>query len=304
MVPCTWTEWQSESLEACVYDSAVISVIVPVRNGMPWLETQLRALLEQECDEPWEVIVAENNSTDQSGSVAREWINRFQVMRVVDASNARGPGGTRNAGVVEAMGDMLAFCDADDVVHQGWLSAHVAALAEADISAGVFDYWSLNEQPAPSPSTYAPPPAMTLFHFLPAAGSGNLAIRRRAFEELGGFSDDLMTGEDFDLSWRSQLSGHRFVLNPDAVIARRDQQGFVAVLRRYFAYGRCGPILFRRFQADGLQRELILAAKTWGWLIASSPRLILPAYRDHWARTAGWRAGRLIQSAKLRILFL
>jgi len=282
----------------------VISVIIPVRNGMPWLETQLRALVEQECDEPWEVIIANNNSTDRSGSVAREWVNRFHAMRVVDASNARGPGGTRNAGVVEAQGDLLAFCDADDIVQQGWLSAHVAALADADISAGVFDYWSLNQQPAPSPLAYAPPPATTLFHFLPAAGSGNLAIRRRAFEELGGFADDLMTGEDFDLSWRSQLSGHRFFLNAEAVVARRDQQGFRAMLKRYISYGRCGPILFRRFQAKGLQRELVLAAKTWVWLVVSSPMLIRPEFRDHWARTAGWRAGRLLESAKLRILFL
>ncbi len=45
----------------------MISVVVPVRNGMPWLEQQLRALAEQDCDEPWEVIVANNNSTDESG---------------------------------------------------------------------------------------------------------------------------------------------------------------------------------------------------------------------------------------------
>ena len=282
----------------------MISVIVPVRNGMPWLEAQLRALAEQECDEPWEVVVADNNSTDQSGSVAREWINRFQTMRVIDASKARGPGGTRNAGVLEARGDMLAFCDADDIVQPEWLRSHVAALAHADISAGVFDYWSLNGQPAPSPLTYAPPPAMTLFHFLPAAGTNNMAIRRDAFEDLGGFADDLMTGEDLDLSWRSQLSGHRFVLTPEAVIARRNQQGFTAVLKRYFTYGQCGPTLFRRFQAEGLQRELVVAMKTWAWLIVSSPRLLLPKYRDHWARIAGMRAGRLTQSAKLRILFL
>ena len=199
---------------------------------------------------------------------------------------------------------MLAFCDADDIVQPGWLRSHVAALANADISAGVFDYWSLNGKPAPSPIAYAPPPAMTMFHFLPAAGSGNLAIRRKAFEELGGFSDDLMTGEDLDLSWRSQLSGHRFVLTPDAAIARRDQRGFAAVFKRYFTYGQCGPTLFRRFRAEGLRRELALAMKTWAWLIVSSPRLLRPEYRDHWARIAGMRAGRLIQSAKLRILFL
>ena len=44
----------------------MISVIVPVRNGMPWLDHQLRALAEQECHEAWEVVVADNNSTDRS----------------------------------------------------------------------------------------------------------------------------------------------------------------------------------------------------------------------------------------------
>jgi glycosyltransferase involved in cell wall biosynthesis len=281
----------------------VISVIVPVRNGMPWLEEQLRALAEQECDEPWEVVVANNNSTDESGLVAQEWVNRSPTMRLVDASSARGPGGTRNAGVAAARGELLAFCDADDIVRQGWLRAHVAALAEADISAGVFDYWSLNGQPAPSPLSYSLPPATGLFGFLPAAGSGNLAIRRSAFEDVGGFAEDLMTGEDFDLSWRVQLCGHRFALNTEAVLARRDQRGFTAVYRRYTAYGRCGPTLFRRFRSEGLQRDLLLAAKTWVWLIVTTPRLVQSEFRDRWARVAGWRTGRLVESVRLRVLF-
>jgi glycosyltransferase involved in cell wall biosynthesis len=282
----------------------VISVIVPVRNGMPWLELQLEALAEQDCQEPWEVVVANNNSIDESALVAQEWVNRCDMMRFVDASNVSGPGATRNAGVAVAKGDLLAFCDADDVVRPGWLSAHVSALAEADLSAGVFDSWSLNGRPAPSPLSYAPPPAMKLFGFLPAAGSGNLAIRRQVFDDLGGFAEDLMTGEDFDLSWRSQLSGHRLVLNTEAVLARRDQQGFRAVFRRYTAYGRCGPFLFRRYRAHGLRRELVLAGKTWLWLLVSTPRLLRPDFRDHWARVAGWRTGRLVESARLRVLFL
>ena len=42
----------------------VISVIVPVKNGLPWLEEQMRALFDQKCCYPWEVIVADNGSTD------------------------------------------------------------------------------------------------------------------------------------------------------------------------------------------------------------------------------------------------
>jgi glycosyltransferase involved in cell wall biosynthesis len=281
----------------------VISVIVPVRNGMPWLEEQLRAIVEQDCDEPWEVIVADNNSTDESGSVAQEWAARSHLVRLIDASKARGPGGTRNAGVAAAQGDLLAFCDADDIVRQGWLRAHVAALADADISAGVTDYWSLNERPAPSPLAYAPPPATGLFGFLPAASSNNLAIRRSAFEDVGGFADDLMTGEDMDLSWRAQLRGFRFALNAEAVVAKRDRQGFKAVFRRYAAYGRSGPVLFRRFRSQGLRREPLLAAKTWIWLVVTTPRLVQSEFRDRWARIAGWRTGRLAESVRLRVFF-
>ena len=282
----------------------MISVVVPVRNGMPWLDQQLRALAEQVCHEHWEIIVANNNSSDESGVVAQEWARRDERIQLVDASKARGPGGTRNAGVTAARGDLLAFCDADDVVHPGWLSADVSALADADVSAGVFDYWSLNGRPAPVPVAYAPPPALNLFGFLPAAGSGNLAIRRSAFEDIGGFAEDLTTGEDFDLSWRSQLAGYRLVLNEDAVLARRDQRGFQQVFRRYTAYGRCGPVLFRRFRAQGLRPELVLALKTWVWLLVSSPRLVQPQFRDHWARIVGWRTGRLVESVRLRVVFL
>jgi glycosyltransferase involved in cell wall biosynthesis len=281
----------------------VISVIVPVRNGMPWLEEQLRAIIEQDCDEPWEVIVANNNSTDGSDLVAQEWADRSRVLRVVDASKAHGPGATRNAGAAEARGDLLAFCDADDIVGPGWLSAHVATLAEADISAGLMDHWSLNGRPAPSPLFYAPPPATGLFGFLPAAASGNLAIRRSAFEDVGGFAEDLMTGEDMDISWRAQLRGSRFALTPGAVIARRDQQGFKAVFRRYVAYGRSGPILFRRFRSDGLRRQPLLAGKTWVWMLVTSPRLVESDFRDRWARIAGWRAGCLMESMRRRTFF-
>ena len=282
----------------------MISVVVPVRNGMPWLDEQLRALSAQKCPVPWEVVVADNGSADESGMVAREWASRCHLIRLVDASRVQGPGATRNVGVSEARGELLAFCDADDVVQPGWLSAHVSALAEADISAGVFEPWSLNGLEAPAGRMHAPPPALGLFGFLPAAGTNNMAIRRSVFESVEGFSVELMTGEDFDLSWRVQLAGFRYALTGGAVIARRDRQGFRAVFRRYVEYGRCGPVLYLRFRSDGLQPDLWTAVKTWVWLVVTSPGIVRPQFRDRWARIAGWRTGRLVESLRQRVLFL
>jgi len=274
----------------------VISVIVPVRNGLPYLEELLSALEMQECTEPWEVVVADNGSTDATASVVRGWADRNGLFRLVDASEVRGPGAARNAGVRAAKGDLLVFCDADDVVQPGWLNAHVAALTESAIVGGVFDSWSLNGLAAPSPLTHSIPSALSQFGFLPAVISANLALRRSVFEEVGGFAEDLMTGEDIDLSWRLQLRGYTCVVRTDAVVARRARQGFWGTFGRFTAYGRCGPALYRRYRAEGLQRNLALAAKTWAWLALNAPRLVRTEFRTEWASIAGWRTGRLLES--------
>src|ERR1700678_1621886 len=146
----------------------MISVVVPVRDGLPWMEEQLRALVEQESPQPWEIVVVDNGSTDQSLAVARRWAESEPRIRVVDAPGASGPGAARNVGVRAARGELLAFCDADDVVQTGWLSAFAEPLAGADVAGGVFDNWSLNGVAAPSPGAAAPPPVMRQFSFLEA----------------------------------------------------------------------------------------------------------------------------------------
>ena len=76
----------------------MISVVVPVRNAMPWLEEQLQALIDQECVEEREILVVDNGSTDASADVGRRWADRNDAVRWVDASDVSGPGAARNAG--------------------------------------------------------------------------------------------------------------------------------------------------------------------------------------------------------------
>ena len=88
--------------------------------------------------------------------------------------------------------------------------------------AGVFDFWSLNGRPG------APlqPAATQQLGFLPAGLGANLAVRRSAFDEVGGFAEELHVGEDIDLCWRLQLRGFRFAVATDAVVAKRERPGF------------------------------------------------------------------------------
>lgn len=277
----------------------MISVIVPVRNGMPWLDHQLRALAGQRCDEPWEVVVADNGSTDGSRTLVRDWADRCHAIRSVDASALRGAPAARNAGVRATKSELLAFCDADDVVQPGWIAACVEALVEADVTGGFFDFWSLNGY-APSGAV---PAATRQLGFLPAGLTANLAVRRDAFDAVGGFAEELRAGEDIDLCWRLQLRGYRFMTAPKAVVAKRERADFAQMFVRAALYGRSGPILYRRHRSSGAQRNLRGAAKSWMWLAMSVPRLVHPERRIEWARTAGMRLGRLLGSLRQGVFF-
>ena len=278
----------------------MISAIVPVLNGMPWLEDQLRALAAQQCDDEWEVVVADNGSTDASPLVARQWADRDHRIRWIDASSVPGASAARNAGVRAARGDQLAFCDADDIVHPGWLASCARALGTFDVVAGIFDFWSLNGHEALPPV----PASMQQYSFLPAGLSANLAVRRGAFEAVGGFSQELVTGEDIDLCWRLQTEGFRFAVEDGAVVSKRGRPGFVEVFRQGSAFGRGGPVLYRRHRGAGARRNLVGAAKSWLWLVVRLPLLFKsPAERNQWARAAGVRTGRLVGSVRERVFF-
>ncbi len=277
----------------------VISVIVPVRNGMPWLEEQLRALAAQTFTGPYEVVIAENGSTDGSDALASAWAERNPVFRVVDASTRQGAPAARNAGVEAARGDLIAFCDADDVVQAGWLESCVRALGGADVVAGSFDFWTLN---GIAPTPFAPA-AIRQLGFLPAGLGANLAVRRSAFEQVSGFTEELLPGEDIDLCWRMQLRGFRFAIAEDAIVARRDRSEFGEVFRQALSYGRCGPVLHRRYRSEGARRDLLGALKSWVWLIISLPVLLQRQRRTEWARTLGMRVGRIDGSIKEQVFF-
>jgi glycosyltransferase involved in cell wall biosynthesis len=278
----------------------MISVILPVRNGLPWLEDQLHALVGQQGVDAWELIVADNGSTDGSAAAAKRWADRHDHVRWVDASASRGASGTRNAAAKAAQGELLAFCDADDLVQPDWLAALATALGDAAVVAGIFDFWSLNGRPS-SPPVAA---AMQQFGFLPAGLSANLAVRRHDFEEVGGFDEELAVGEDIDLCWRLQLTGLRFAVEPDAVVFKREPSEFREVFRQAFAYGECGPVLYRRYRPAGARRDLAGAARSWLWLLLHSPRLVKSGpERGEWARAAGMRSGRLAGSISQRAFF-
>lgn len=234
-----------------------MSVVIAARNAARTLPQQLRALAAQRPRATWEVLVADNGSTDDTVRVVGEARGWFPGLRCVDASAVRGAGAARNAAVAEARGRSLLFCDADDVVAPGWADALHRGLAGAALVAGRLEWAHLNTLadqesralPQQRGLQYSEP-----LPWLPAASSSNLAVRRDVFDRLGGFDPAARFLQDTDLCWRAQLGGEGLAFQPEAVVHMRLRQGVRGAWRQGRNSGMGQRWLAARF---GPARELV-----------------------------------------------
>jgi glycosyltransferase involved in cell wall biosynthesis len=239
--------------------------------------------------------------------IVRSFSSRLPGFQVVDATWRRGLNHARNAGAAAARGDLLAFCDADDVVTPGWLGALVSAAGEADLVAGSFDNEALNGQDA---QRWSPPDAPAElpvgYNFRPYAPGGNCAVRTVVAREVGWDEAFPFGSSDVEFSWRVQRAGYRLAIARDAVIRRRLAPTPGALARGYFAYGLSAPLLYQRAREHGMPRsDTREALGAWAWLARWAPRAARScAFRGTWCRIAGMRSGRLVGSARRRVLFL
>ena len=282
-------------------------MIVPVLNAATTLPNQLDALAVQRCGVPWELVAADNGSTDPSRRIVEEWLAEgAREGSLVDASGAAGAGPARNAAAAHATGDLLVFTDADDVVAPGWLQAIADAATRGDLVAGRLEVDEVNDPVVRS--WFHGPPAdrpITAHGFLPFAGSGNCAVWRDVFDEAGGFDPAMRYGGDIDFSWRVQLAGRDLVFAAEAVLRRRYPDSVRAVARQHYRWGQANALLYRRHRAAGMPRPSARqVVRTWASIVASAPLAPFSrTRRGRWVRLAALRLGHAVGSLRHRVVF-
>jgi glycosyltransferase involved in cell wall biosynthesis len=286
------------------------SVVIPARNAAAVLPVQLEALAEQDYPGEWEVLVVDHRSSDGTAAAVEPFADRVPV-RVV-RSDRRGAANTaRNDGAHAARGDLLVFCDADDVVAAGWLSAMVRAAAHADIVGGTLDIEQLN----PAAVRWWRGDARgaiaavddARFGFLPYAPAGNIAVRADVFGLLGGFAEEYRHGcDEMALVWRAQRAGYRLAAASDAVVHYRFRDRVGAMAWQHFRYARMEPKLYREFRPHGMPRASTRSASARWWsVLRSAPDIVRGVERrGQWMRTAALSAGRAWGSIVNRVVYL
>ncbi len=285
---------------------AAWSVVIPCRNAEATIERQLAALARQDLEAPFEVVVADNGSTDRSAELARAWADRIPGLTVVAASPA-GINVARNAGVRGSSGDFLAFCDADDEADPSWLrEISVAFEGDADLVGGSLDWSRLNPGfvEARGRLQAALPDSLG---FLPWAEGSNFAMRRALWDALGGFDESYIHGGDeVEFAWRAQLAGFRIESVPTAIMHYAARPVARATFKQSLGFGRSHVRLYRQFRSKGMPASSTRSViARWWWIATRAPRALGPGEpREAFLRRSGISLGRLQASVKLRTPYL
>lgn len=236
-----------------ILEPCAVSVIIPAFNGARFIMEQLDALATQEFHHPWEVVVGENGSTDGTLDLLRATQESFPVpLLIADASSRPGASHARNAAVLASHGQVLAFCDCDDHVGDGWVQAAWQATRTADLVAGQdFKLTSPFTRDTQAISD------MGLHRGLLglSAPSGNIACLRAAFFTAGGFDESLPRYgcEDIDFTARFTRAGFTHAAAPDMKLYFRATDSARTTLNKIFTSARAESLLWQRF---GTSNEL------------------------------------------------
>ena len=197
-----------------VQKEAMVSVIVPVRNAAQDLAECLTSILATE-DCPFEIIVVDDASTDDSAEVAKE-----KGARVVCLDQRSGPAIARNRGAAEAQGEFLLFIDADVLVCPDTLCRFAGTLQKTGCAAAFGSY-----DVRPSATNFVSQYKNLLHHHVHQEAdrqastfwSGCGAVRHSVFLEMSGFSELFQRPciEDIELGMRLIRSGHQVILDSD-----------------------------------------------------------------------------------------
>ena len=180
-------------------------MVVPTLNERDHLEGCLDALARED---PAEILVVNGPSTDGTSGMV---LDRTDVDALIEVDD-RNVNAARNAGLDRAAGDAVAFLSPVVRVEEGWRSAVVETLADADVATG-----PTHEQLRAGVATDTVETRTIRGRSVTYFNGGNAALSRELLEALDGFDENLRTGGardaahrvaglDYGVAWAAEMS--------------------------------------------------------------------------------------------------
>jgi glycosyltransferase involved in cell wall biosynthesis len=256
-----------------------LSVIVCTRDRASRLRACLRAIAAIESSRPWEVIVVDNGSSDDTQAALEEARAVLPVPLTVVNEPVPGITRSRNRGWQAASGDVVVFTD-DDCYPTPDFVERVAARFDRD--AGLAFVGGAVHLHDPEDARLATVTRQALLDIHPGmfitAGtilSANLAFRRSVLEAIGGFDDVFAYGNgagggDVDVVARAAASGWRGLYDPEIVVRHHHgRKPGPDADRALHSYDIGRGVFYAKCALDGRMRRTYLA----GWLVLTWGRV-------------------------------
>lgn len=184
----------------------VISVIVPAKNEEALLPQCLNALQHQDTDVPYEIIIVDSNSKDNTAKIAK----KARVRYINESKKGKIHGFIR--GCAEAKGSILCFTEADCVVPATWIQTIAGYFAEHPSVAAISGGYTFHK--AATHENIMVRISLGITHFLSLIfyrnatfRCSNSAIRKSVYDQIGGFNENFYELYDTDLGKRAGRIG-------------------------------------------------------------------------------------------------
>lgn len=218
-----------------------LSIVIPTRDRADSLDLLLERLDAQDYSREWEIVVADNGTTDAAAVVSE---SHDRVVRIVE--HEPGAARARNSGAAAARGAVLLFLDDDMRPGPEFVRSMMSVLTDIDRA------WLVPIVQLPADRRTSPLARFRSQHAFSPTGpglmeinwfaSGAAVVRREVFDELGGYDASFPGAgmEDRDIAVRSRALGIPILAVPTITIDHDDwaDVSFEAYIHRQRTYAQ------------------------------------------------------------------
>lgn len=256
-----------------------ISVVVPVRDEESSVRSLLKGLLNQSLL-PSEIVITDGGSTDGTVEIIEKFIERGAPVKLV-LERASLPGRSRNIAIRHARCEWIAFIDAGIQPATDWL----ASLAEKVGDGSTVDVVYGSYEPVIdtffkecAAIAYVPPPYQSDGGFVRPQSIVSALMRRKVWEDVGGFPEYLRSAEDLLFMRRVEQAKFKIARTSEAIVYWNIQPDFGGTFRRFVVYSRNNirAGLFAEWQGAIFIYYALLAATAFTVFFLGSRAFFIP----------------------------
>ena len=240
-----------------------LTVIMPVRDEEGTLADAVDSALDQVYPVPFEIVLAVGPSRDRTEAVAAELSRQHPSIRVVPNPDGTTPAGL-NAAIATATGALIARVDAHAQLSPGYLQR----AAETSVLTGADNVGGIQRAVGTTPFERTVAAAMSSrfgvgdaeFHYGGEPGPTDTVylgvFRRDALDRVGGYDEQLVRNQDYELNWRLRDTGGVVWFDPELEVRYRPRGTLRGLARQYFQYGRWKRYVLQRHPRSARARQL------------------------------------------------